>query len=125
MPAIGAAFGQSSFVIVSGNVSCTGFESTIHDCSYVASPDCGHHEDAGVYCNVPCDENDVRMVNSTSEYEGRIEVCSNGTWHPVCDEFWSNEDARVVCRQLGYSSVGKFFLYTSVIFLKFCSFLFE
>lgn len=107
IPAVGAVFGQSSFQIVGANFTCSGFESTVHDCDYVATPDCGHHEDAGVYCNVACTENDVRIVNSTSKYEGRVEVCSNGTWHPVCDSIWSNEDASVVCRQLGFSGVSE------------------
>ena len=90
-----------------GNFTCNGLESTIHDCSYDASPDCGHHQDAGVYCNVKCGDGDVRMVNSSSEYQGRVEVCMNGTWHPVCDSLWTTEDAIVVCRQLGYSTLGK------------------
>ena len=39
---------------------------------------------------------------------GRVEVCVNGTFSPVCqDELWNNETVAVVCSQLGYSKYGQ------------------
>ncbi len=60
------------------------------------------------------DEGEFRLVNGSTPNEGRLEVCHDLKWGTICDDYWTTDDATVVCREhLGYpagamSGGGKF-----------------
>ena len=53
--------------------------------------------------NTSCANGDLRLVNGSTMMQGRVEICYNSSYHTICDDFWDNLDAAVVCRQLGFS----------------------
>ena len=54
-----------------------------------------------------CIEGEVRLLEGTTPLEGRVEICKNNMWGTVCHTAWTTTDARVVCRQLGFSVAGE------------------
>ena len=46
-------------------------------------------------------------MNGSTVKEGRVEVCYAVQYGTVCDDSWDELEARVVCRQLDYTSGGE------------------
>ena len=89
-----------------------------------------------------CEANSVRLIPSNTSaddlylyegdlddfyfikdelHRGRVEVCTNGDWSSVCyDGQWGNEEATVACRQLGFSSFGRQYIYSTAEYDCFC-----
>ena len=66
-----------------------------------------------LYCEqqcIECTDGDVLLYNGShllsNASEGTVLVCFNNTYHSVCDDFWDELEARVVCRQLGFDETG-------------------
>ena len=59
-----------------------------------------------------CPTANIRLRGGVNSREGRVEICYNNVWGTVCDDAWGNVDARVVCRQLGFSDGGALALRT-------------
>ena len=63
-----------------------------------------------LFCTPDCTNGQVRLMNGTApadgQREGRVEICYNDIYGTVCNDFWDELDAIVVCRQLGFNGSG-------------------
>ena len=54
-----------------------------------------------------CNENSIKLIGELSQNEGIVAICLGGSWGKVCGRFRSDSVSTVICRQLGFSTVGK------------------
>ena len=62
--------------------------------------------------SAPCANGDLRLAGGNVINEGRIEICINNVWGTICDDYWSDTDANVACRKLGFSGQSKSYYFT-------------
>ena len=49
---------------------------------------------------------EIHLVGGQTAQEGTVKICMNGTLGSICDNTWGYEETEVVCRELGYLSLG-------------------
>ena len=91
-------------------ITCTGQSGIfIQDCLYSIIPgysagSCSLQNEmtVGCYESANCNTGDIRLMDGNSTSEGRVEFCSQGLWGAITASNWDSNDAKVVCRQLGF-----------------------
>uniref|UniRef100_A0A4W4DTK2 SRCR domain-containing protein n=1 Tax=Electrophorus electricus TaxID=8005 RepID=A0A4W4DTK2_ELEEL len=94
-------FGPGSGPIWMDDVDCSGSESTLKNCRSAGwgKHNCNHTKNAGVICSGKL-QYILRLVGGP-RCTGRVEVLHGKTWDTVCDADFDQQDAEVVCRELG------------------------
>ena len=64
-----------------------------------------------VLCTAPAHaadtaDGDLRLRGGPSHNDGRLEIFHDNEWGTVCDDFFGRIDAKVACRQMGYTGAG-------------------
>ena len=123
-----SVYGQGSGPVFASYLGCTGNEWSLLRCSRTSifstlSSSCtSHYYDVQLKCErmyhhslhvilfnciALCTNGTVRIQDSFNKpMSGEVEVCVNGTWSTICPNYWDNNDASVICKQLGYSPYG-------------------
>ncbi|XP_038054185.1 neurotrypsin-like [Patiria miniata] len=109
--ALSVSEGKSSLQPVVFDLHCDGNEQSLTECVFNAGGNCdrGNTLEAKVTCSGPLEANKypVELTDQLGarDKKGLLRVFRDGRWGTVCKTGWTKEDAQVVCRQLGYSSV--------------------
>jgi len=91
--------------VIATQVECFGDEDTLLECTmdyqYLRPASRNVH----VFCEseVPIPGPSVRLIAGARENEGRLEVRNGDGWATVCDHHFTEKNAQVVCKQLGYT----------------------
>ncbi|KAH3768143.1 hypothetical protein DPMN_169355, partial [Dreissena polymorpha] len=84
--------------------SCIGNETSISRCRHLKGHECRYQ--AWIVCKDDSKYNikTLQLENGSSPYEGRIAIYVDNTIGTVCFDGFDYEDAKVVCRMLGFSA---------------------
>ena len=61
-----------------------------------------------LFCNVytflVCYEGDIRLLGGPTVAQGTVELCIRNQYAAICGQYWTANDSKVVCRQLGFNN---------------------
>ena len=62
-----------------------------------------------------CSDGLIQLTNGGGDNDGRVEICTDGIWMTIDAKYWNYNNAKVVCRQLGYYDTCKYNIISSIV----------
>ena len=104
-----------------GYFQCSGTENRLLDCATnTHSSYCTQKDQAGLRCVIytsVCTHGDLQLTGGDESLtEGKLELCYNGIWTPVCHNYIVSAEAIVICKELGHTqySCKHYYYYINV-----------
>ena len=47
-------------------------------------------------------EGTIKLVEGHNQTSGKVEIVEDYNWRPICGDEWTEQEAEVACRQLGF-----------------------
>ena len=122
IPLTTSVFARGIVPVLVGRILCLRDALTLQDCYHVRTYSVStsraftyyNYAVNGIICQgnvtseTECIPGDAKLVGGSKVNEGRVEVCIDGFWGTICDEGWDDDDASVICQQLGLSATGNY-----------------
>ncbi|KAK3096265.1 hypothetical protein FSP39_025096 [Pinctada imbricata] len=102
----GAFYGQGGGKVAYSQVKCNSTVTNLFHCKHddTGGINCDHSRDAGVSCNA---NNSVTLTGGSHTVNtGTVSVLQGGVVSSFCGTSWDDDDARTVCRSLGFWSTS-------------------
>ncbi|XP_048590445.1 deleted in malignant brain tumors 1 protein isoform X2 [Nematostella vectensis] len=97
-------------------IRCHGNELSLNQCNITVLSNPNIENDAGVICATNASDTRVRLTGSSYPFAGLVSVKLAGVWGTVDNRDWSQTDADVLCRSLGYPGVLYPILFATKVF---------
>ncbi|XP_053386941.1 deleted in malignant brain tumors 1 protein-like [Mercenaria mercenaria] len=94
-------YGEGTGPIFVNELDCPYQAIDFNNCTYVVDSLCSHYSDVAVVCtNTPFNITDIRLVNGTGPYDGRVELLTEDVWGAVCSRYIGQEEASTLCHMM-------------------------
>ncbi|KAL4219778.1 hypothetical protein ACF0H5_020191 [Mactra antiquata] len=101
-------YGYNNYVHLN-ELNCDGDETDIQECNFELETPCPHNRRAYVICDgYPLNITDIRLVNGTEPYNGRVELKYKDQWGTICNFWMYNNAGNTLCRMLNSSLTAYF-----------------